>query len=71
MIIINLPDTDDKTFTYVSKVTGATIGAAGAAKGSVDLAEAIACQAHSFSYVNNTNLNGIIWNLFHGSTFFN
>ena len=38
--IINLPETADKTFTYVTKVTGA----AGAAKGSVDFAEAVACQ---------------------------
>jgi hypothetical protein len=42
--IINLPETADKTFTYVTKVTGATTGAAGAAKGSVDFAEALACQ---------------------------
>lgn len=42
--IINLPTNVDKTFTYVTKVTGATTGAAGAAKGTVDLAEAIACQ---------------------------
>lgn len=37
--IINLPDKASKTFTYVTKVTGATTGAAGAAN---DLAEAIA-----------------------------
>lgn len=42
--VINLPTAADKTFTYVSKVTGATTGAAGAAKGSVDFAEAVACQ---------------------------
>jgi len=42
--IINLPTNADQTFTYVTKVTGATTGAAGAAKGTVDLAEAIACQ---------------------------
>ena len=42
--IINFPETADKTFTYVTKVTGATTGAAGVAKGSVDFAEAIACQ---------------------------
>ena len=42
--MINLPTTADKTFTYVTKVSGATTGAAGVAKGSVDLAEAIACQ---------------------------
>ena len=42
--VINLPETADKTLTYVSKVTGATTGAAGAAKGSVDFLEAVACQ---------------------------
>ena len=39
-----MPTNADKTFTYVTKLTGATTGAAGAAKGTVDLAEAIACQ---------------------------
>ena len=39
--VINIPETADKTFTYVSKVTGATTGAAGAAKGSVDFIEAV------------------------------
>ena len=42
--VINLPETTSKTFTYVTKVTGATTGAAGAAKGTVDFAEAVACQ---------------------------
>ena len=42
--IINFPETADKTFTYVTKVTGATTGVAGVSKGSVDFAEAIACQ---------------------------
>ena len=42
--IVTFPDKVDKTFTYVTKVTGATTGVAGAAKGSIDLAEAIACQ---------------------------
>ena len=42
--IINLPTEADKTFTYITKVTGATTGAAGAAKGTIDLTEAIACQ---------------------------
>jgi hypothetical protein len=42
--VINLPEAADKTFTYVTKVTGATTGAAGAAKGAVDVAEALACQ---------------------------
>jgi len=34
----------DKTFTYVTKVTGVSVGSAGAAKGTVDMLEAIACQ---------------------------
>ena len=42
--VINFPDAGDKTYTYVTKITGATTGAAGAAKGTVDFAEAIACQ---------------------------
>jgi hypothetical protein len=42
--VISLPETTGKTFTYITKLTGATAGAAGAAKGSVDFAEAIACQ---------------------------
>ena len=42
--LITFPDKVGNTFTYVTKVTGATTGIAGAAKGSVDLAEAIACQ---------------------------
>lgn len=41
---IKFPETADITFAYVTKVTGATSGAAGAAKGSVDFAEAIACK---------------------------
>lgn len=41
---ISLPEKPDKTFTYVTKLTGATTGAAGAAKGSIDLAEAVICQ---------------------------
>ena len=34
----------DKTFTYITKVTGVSTGAAGAAKGTVDMLEAVACQ---------------------------
>ena len=41
---INLPETADRTFTYITKLTGATTGAAGAAKGTVDLVEALTCQ---------------------------
>jgi len=42
--VIQFPETADRTLTYVTKVTGATTGAAGVAKGSVDFAEALACQ---------------------------
>jgi len=42
--VISFPETADRTFTYVTKVTGAVTGSAGAAKGSVDFAEALACQ---------------------------
>ena len=42
--IINLPETAEQSFVYVTKVTGATTGAAGAAKGAVDFAEALVCQ---------------------------
>ena len=42
--LIALPKNVDKTFTYVTKVTGATTGATGVAKGSVDFAEAVVCQ---------------------------
>ena len=42
--LIAINENADKTFTYVTKVTGATTGAVGAAKGVVDLAEAVACQ---------------------------
>ena len=38
--VINLPETADKIFPYLTKVTRA----AAAAKGSVDFAEAVACQ---------------------------
>jgi hypothetical protein len=38
--VISFPETADKTFTYVTKVTGVATGAVGAAKDSVDLAEA-------------------------------
>ena len=31
--VINLPETADKTFTYITKLTAATTGAAGAGKG--------------------------------------
>jgi hypothetical protein len=41
--VVNLPETASKGFTYLTKVTGTTTGAAGAAKGSADLAEAILC----------------------------
>lgn len=42
--IVDFPNAADRTFTFVSKCTGVTTGAAGAAKGSVDFLEAVACQ---------------------------
>ena len=42
--IIDLPDKAEKIFNYITKVVGATTGSAGAAKGAVDYAEAVACQ---------------------------
>lgn len=34
----------DKTLMYVTKITGVSTGTAGAAKGTVDMLEAVACQ---------------------------
>jgi hypothetical protein len=42
--MVKISETADKTLTYVTKVTGVSTGAAGAAKGTVDLLEAVACQ---------------------------
>ena len=42
--VISIPETSEKAFIYITKVTGVTTGAAGMAKGGVDLAEAVACQ---------------------------
>jgi len=42
--LIGFPEKVGKSVTYVTKVTGVTVGAAGAAKGSVDFLEAVACQ---------------------------
>ena len=42
--MVKISETADKTLTYVTKVTGISTGAAGAAKGTVDMLEAIACQ---------------------------
>ena len=42
--MVKISETADKTLTYVTKVTGVSTGAAGAAKGTVDMLEAIACQ---------------------------
>jgi len=41
---IGLTDKADKLYTHVTKVVGLSTGSAGVAKGTVDLAEAIACQ---------------------------
>ena len=42
--IVKISDKVDKTFTCVTKVTGVSTGAAGAAKVTVDMLEAVACQ---------------------------
>ena len=42
--LVKISETADKTLTYVTKVTGVSTGAAGAAKGTVDILEAVACQ---------------------------
>ena len=42
--LAGLPEKVDKSYTIITKVTGATAGTAGAAKGSVDFLEAVACQ---------------------------
>ena len=42
--MVKISETADKTLTYVTKVTGVSIGAGGAAKGTVDMLEAVACQ---------------------------
>lgn len=41
--IISFPEKVDKTFTYFTKVTGVTTGAAAVAKGSVGLTKVITC----------------------------
>lgn len=42
--LLSMPDKTEKTFTYLTKIVGASTGSAGVAKGTVDFAEAIACQ---------------------------
>ena len=42
--LVNISEIADKTVTYVTKVTGVSIRAAGAAKRTVDMLEAVACQ---------------------------
>ena len=42
--MVKISETADKTLTYVTKVTGVSTGAAGAAKGTVDMLKAVACQ---------------------------
>ena len=43
--MVKISNTADKTFTYVTKGIGISIGAAGAAKGTIDMLEAVACPA--------------------------
>jgi hypothetical protein len=42
--MVKISETADKTLTYITKITGVSTGAAGAAKGTVDMLEAVACQ---------------------------
>jgi hypothetical protein len=42
--MVKISETADKTLTYVTKVTGVSTGAARAAKGTVDMLKAVACQ---------------------------
>lgn len=42
--LISAPERTEKAFNYLTKVTGASVGSAGAAKGTVDFAEALVCQ---------------------------
>lgn len=42
--MVKISEAADNTLTYVTKVTGVSTGAAGAAKGTVDMLEAVACQ---------------------------
>ena len=42
--MVKISETADKTLIYVTKVTEVSTGAAGAAKGTVDMLEAVACQ---------------------------
>ena len=42
--MVRITETADKSLTYITKVTGVSTGAAGAAKGTVDMLEAVACQ---------------------------
>jgi len=41
--MVKIIDTTDKTLTYGTKVIGILIGATGAAKGTIDMLEAVAC----------------------------
>lgn len=49
--MVKISETADKTLTYITKVTGVSTGAAGAAKGTVDMLEAIACQDGVYAVV--------------------
>ena len=41
--LLRVSERADKTLTYITKLTGVSTGAAGAAKGTVDVIEAVAC----------------------------
>lgn len=54
--IINFPENAEKTYVYVTKITGATTGAAGVAKGSIDFAEAVACSDGIYAFISAVGL---------------
>ena len=51
-----IKDSADKGFEYATKMIGATTGAAGVGKGSIDVAEALACQDGVCAFVSSVGV---------------
>ena len=49
--VISLPENADKTFTYITKITGATISAAEVTKENMNLTKALVCQNDIYTIV--------------------
>ena len=49
--MVKISETADRTLTYVTKVTGVSTGAAGAAKGTFDILEAVPYQDGVFAII--------------------